>query len=67
MATKDEVFLYLDDITATGEASLLDAHRCLMRAFDMPPQRAEFIVRDWMRTYNARHGGAHEKAKRLTT
>jgi len=49
MSSNRDLYLYLDDLCRSGECNMLDASKYLRRAFDLPPQRAEEVLRAWIR------------------
>jgi hypothetical protein len=54
MASKHEMFVYLDDLRESGAENMLNAQWQLMRAFDIPPNFAGEVLREWTKIYNTR-------------
>lgn len=54
MPTKKEMFLYLEDLRKAGGVQYLYAHSHLMNAFDLPPQRADEVLKEWQKEFSAR-------------
>lgn len=55
MATKHQMFLYLDDLRDSGVTNMFGARPYLMKAFDLPPSRAGAVLKEWMLTFSQRH------------
>lgn len=54
MASKTEVFLFLDTLKEDGVTNMVEARPIIMETFDLPPNRAEDLLTEWMRTYSER-------------